>query len=120
MKFYEFYAKMPKTYAFCVPSSIFMNFCEPCNNEHESFISSLKEIDVSYITHSNINKEHLYRDGLNLNRIGYRILAEIFVFYPEKYWLLKNQTWNQSITNEENSSRYQTENSDKFTKGLTI
>ena len=66
-------------------------------------IKTLKESDVSYITHGNIIKKHLYRDGLHLNRIGSTIIAE-----------------NQSIKSEENSSEYQTENSDNLTKGLKI
>ena len=48
------------------------------NKENESFISSLNKSDVSYITHDNIIKKHLYRDGLHLNRIGFTILAENF------------------------------------------
>ena len=46
------------------------------NKENESFISILNKSDVSYITHYNIIKKHLYRDGLHLNRIGFTILAE--------------------------------------------
>ena len=45
------------------------------NKENESCISSLNESDVSFITHDNIIKKHLYRDGLHLNRKGFTILA---------------------------------------------
>ena len=51
------------------------------NKENESFISSLNKSDVPYITHDNINKKHVYRDGLNLNRIGFTILAENFLSF---------------------------------------
>ena len=33
------------------------------NNENGSFVNSLKESDVLHITHDNIIKKHLYRDG---------------------------------------------------------
>ena len=47
-------------------------------------IKALKESDVSYITHGNIIKKHLHRDGLHLNRIGSTIIAEnVLFFYPE-------------------------------------
>ena len=36
--------------------------------KNESFISDLKESDVAYITHDNIIKKHLYRDGLTLDQ----------------------------------------------------
>ena len=49
------------------------------NKESESFISSLNKSDVSYITHDNILKKHLYRDELHLNRIGITIFAENFL-----------------------------------------
>ena len=51
------------------------------NKENERFISSLNKSDVSYITHDNIIKKHLYRDGLHLNRIGFTILAENFLSF---------------------------------------
>ena len=51
------------------------------NKENESFISSLNKSDVSYITHDNIIKKHLYRDRLHLNRIGFTILAENFLSF---------------------------------------
>ena len=35
------------------------------NKENESFISSLNESGVSYITHDDIVKKHLYRDELH-------------------------------------------------------
>ena len=41
------------------------------NKENKRFISSLKESEVSCITHDNITKRHLYRDGLHLNRIRF-------------------------------------------------
>ena len=83
-------------------------------------IKALKESDVSYITHDNIIKKHLYRDGLHLNRIGSTIIAENFLFFIRTDWLLYNQTQNQSIKNKKSSSEYQTENSDNLTKGLEI
>ena len=84
-------------------------------------IKALKESDVSYITHGNIIKKHLYRDGLHLNRIGSTIIAEnVLFFFIRRDWILNNQTRNQSIKSEENSSEYQTENSDNLTKGLKI
>ena len=53
------------------------------NKENESFISSLNKSNVSYITHDNIIKKHLYRDGLHLNRIDVTILAGNFQsFFP--------------------------------------
>ena len=51
------------------------------NKENESFISSLNKSDVSYITHDNIIKKHLYRDGLHLNRIGFTTLGENFLSF---------------------------------------
>ena len=36
--------------------------------KNESFISDLKESDVAYITHDNIIKKHLCRDGLALDQ----------------------------------------------------
>ena len=44
-------------------------------------IKALKKSDVSYITHGNIIKKHLYRDGLHLNRIGSTIIAENVLFF---------------------------------------
>ena len=90
------------------------------NKENERFISSLNKSDVSYITHDNIIKKHLYRDGLHLNRIGFTILAENFKSFIRRDWLLNNQIRNQSTANEANSSEYQKENSDNLTKGLKI
>ena len=51
------------------------------NKENERFISSLNKSDVSYITHDNIIKKHLYKDGLHLNRIDFTILAENFLSF---------------------------------------
>ena len=51
------------------------------NKENESFISSLNKSDVSYITHDNITKKHLHREGLHLNRIGFTILAKNFLSF---------------------------------------
>ena len=47
--------------------------------ENKSFISSLKELVVPYIIHNNIFQNHLYRDNLHLNRIGFMILADNLV-----------------------------------------
>lgn len=55
-----------------------------------------------------------------LNRIDFPILAEYFLSITRRDWVLNNQTQNQSITNEENSSEYQTENSDKGLKILHL
>ena len=70
---------------------------------------------MSYITHDNIIKKHLYKDGLHLNRIGFTILAENVLSFIRRDWLLNNQTRNQSITNEANSFEYQTKNNDNVT-----
>ena len=75
---------------------------------------------MSHITHDNIIKKHLHRDGLQLNTIGFTILVENFLSFIRRDWLLNNQTWNQSITNEENPFEFQTENSDNLKKRLKI
>ena len=51
------------------------------NKENESFIGSLKESDVSYITQDNIIKKRLYGDGLHLKRIDFTITAENFLSF---------------------------------------
>ena len=76
------------------------------NKENESFISGLKESDVSYITNNKIIKKHWYRDGLHLNRIVSKILVENCLsseFFIGRDWHLNNQTRNQSIAIEEHN-----------------
>ena len=78
------------------------------NKENESFISGLKESDVSYITNNKIIKKHWYRDGLHLNRkrkdsktlIENCLSSEFFI---GRDWHLNNQTRNQSIAIEEHN-----------------
>ena len=67
------------------------------NKENESFISSVKESTVSYITHENIIKRHLHRDGLYLNRIGFTSFTGNFLSFIRRDWLLKNQTAETAI-----------------------
>ena len=73
--------KHPGCRKITLPAPIIRTYNYNANKENESFISSLNKSDVSYITHDNITKKHLYRDGLQLNRIGFTILAENFLSF---------------------------------------
>ena len=83
------------------------------NKENESSL-------VVCIIHYHIIKKRLYGDELCLNRIGFTILAKIFLSFIRRDRLHNNRTQNLSIKNEENSSECQVENSDNLTEGLKV
>ena len=81
---------------------------------NESFVSSLKESDMSYITYCNIIffKKCLYKNGLHLKRKRFYHSCWNFPVFYLGDWLLNNQT----ITNE--NSEYQMQDSDNTSKGI--